>query len=153
MRRLKNALGYSGLLHAAFKEFAPDWWYLDERAVRVHPRGMGLELAKHLVERAAALCEDAGCDLLLVLQGDRTDDGASALVEHARRVSIEVLDLVDRFLARERAEPGLRRRYFRQHMTPEGNRWAAGEIAARIEELEARRAVDVEPVGLGPALR
>jgi len=128
-RGIKNLLGYSALLDAILANAAREWWYLDQRQVRVHPPGTGTKLGLLLVDRALDLCRREGCGLLVLLQGREATPGATAVLDHARSAGAVALDLigaVDRLATRDPTVPG---RYFDGHMTAEGNLWAARKIA------------------------
>jgi hypothetical protein len=137
LRTLKNALGVSGLLDWVLAHSVREWWYGNEKRVRVHPEGKGVELAKRLVDRTATLCRERPCRLLFVLQDETTDDGARQVLEHARAAGVAVLDLVTAFEEEDRADPTVRKRYFDNHNTAEGNRWVASHIARHIRGAEA----------------
>ena len=138
MKRFKNALGYSALLDSVLAHTPTRaWWFTDALTIRVHPPGAGLEISKRLVNRIAARSVEEGYRLLLVAQGKRADERATALIDHARRSGVAVLDLLTEFLAEEAKDPGVRNRYFQGHMTVEGNRWVANHISRHIREAES----------------
>ena len=138
MKRFKNALGYSALLDSVLAHTPTRaWWFTDALTIRVHPPGAGLEISKRLVNRIAARSVEEGCRLLLVAQGKRADERATALIDHARRSGVAVLDLLTEFLAEEAKDPGVRNRYFQGHMTAEGNQWVANHISRYIREAES----------------
>lgn len=138
-RDLKNALGYSALLDALLANTAKRWWIEDEKQVTA-PRlaGRGGEIGRLLLDRIARICRDRGVELLLVLQGERSTSDADALLAHARERGVATLDLVQRFLAAEQQDPGVKERWFDGHMTDAGNRWAAEQIAAALRVPETR---------------
>ena len=138
LKRFKNALGYSALLDSVLAHTpARSWWFINERTIRAHPPGAGLEISRRLVNRIAAHSLEKGYRLLLVVQGHTADDRATALIEHARQTGVATLDLIAEFLAREEGDSGLRNRYFQGHMTAEGNRWVANHISRYIREAES----------------
>ena len=138
LKRFKNALGYSALLDSLLAHTpARSWWFMNERTIRVHPPGAGLEISRRLVNRIAAHSREEGYRLLLVAQGHTADGRATALIEHARHTGVATLDLIAEFLAEEERDPGIRNRYFQGHMTAEGNRWVANHVSRHIREAES----------------
>jgi GNAT superfamily N-acetyltransferase len=135
-RRLKNLLGHSALLDAVFTATAKVWWYKEERSTRIHPQGEGLKIARLLVERIDSLCRERGCRPLMVSQGPSLSGAAAEVLEHADRHGIPTLDLIGRVNELGADDPGIFERFFDGHMTPEGNRWVAEEIAAILQRLE-----------------
>ena len=126
----KDLLGHSALVDAVLGNTHRAWWFEDEKQVRVERLvGRGAEICRLLVDRIAAFCRARDVRLLLVLQGDRKDDEADAVLAHAAARGVRTLDLVDRFLAAERQDPSLRERWFDGHMTRAGNAWVAERIA------------------------
>lgn len=133
-RRLKNFLGHSALLDAVLSATATQWWYKEERSRRVHPPGEGLKIARLLIDRIDALCRDRGCRPLIVSQGPRRTGSATELLQYARGRGLETLDLIDRVNDLGERDPGIFERFFDGHMTPEGNRWVAEQIAAVLRD-------------------
>ena len=141
-RRFKNLIGHSAVVDALCANLARSWWIGDEKEVRALPPGKGGEVALLLVDRIAAYCRARGCKLLLVLQGeelrpDADDPGdptaaSLAMLERARSLGVPTLDLIAAAAEAERRTPGVRAGWFDGHMTAEGNRWAAEQIARCI---------------------
>ena len=129
----KDLIGHSALLDAIFAHTMKQWWYENEKQVTV-PRlkDRGPEIGKLLVERFEAACRARGVRPLLVLQGNRRDPGATAVMQHAASRGMATLDLVERFLAAAEQDPGVQQRWFDGHMTREGNLWVAQQIAAEL---------------------
>jgi hypothetical protein len=129
----KDALGYSALLDALFASTMKQWWFENEKQVTVPQlRGRGAEIGKLLASRIDAFCRARNVRLLLVLQGDRRNEDASAVMQHATARGVRTLDLVERFLAEQARDATLHDRWFDGHMTSEGNRWVAEQIAAAL---------------------
>jgi hypothetical protein len=109
------------------------WWFENEKQVTVPQlRGRGAEIGKLLASRIDAFCRARNVRLLLVLQGDRRNEDASAVMQHATARGVRTLDLVERFLAEQARDATLHDRWFDGHMTSEGNRWVAEQIAAAL---------------------
>lgn len=132
-KRWKDALGHSALLDAVLANTVRAWWFENEKQVPVpHLHGRGKEIGKLLVERIAAACRARGVRLLLVLQGDAPFADATEVMAHAASIGVQTLDLIERFGALSLQDPDLHERWFDGHMTPEGNRWVAAQIAAAL---------------------
>ena len=139
LMQFKNGLGYSALVDSVLSHTpARSWWFENEVAIRAHPPGTGLEIAKRLVNRIAAHAEKEGYHLLLVSQGHTADEDAAALLEHAQDTGVATLDLLSTYLAKEAKDPGLRDRYFQGHMTAEGNQWVADQLLDYIRKIESQ---------------
>ncbi|MBL9077483.1 MAG: hypothetical protein JNL08_08270 [Planctomycetes bacterium] len=133
-KQWKDLLGHSALLDAVFANTSRAWWYENEKQVTVpHLVGRGREIGERLMDRIAAFCRARGVRLLVVLQGEKQDDNASAVLARAQAAGARTLDLVDRFLAAERADPSVRARWFDGHMTRAGNGWVAAHIAVALQ--------------------
>lgn len=132
---LRRTLGYSALLDMVFWNTVPTWWVGQERIVREHPEGSGVEICKLLLDRLHAKCVDKKARLVLVLQGRApeyergTPTRSLELLEHAKQRGVEVVDLASRFQAMAAEDASLDRKFFRGHMTKAGNAWVAGELA------------------------
>jgi hypothetical protein len=124
------------LLDAVFTATAKVWWYKEERSTRIHPQGEGLKIARLLVERIDSLCRERGCRPLMVSQGPSLSGATAEVLKHADRQGIPTLDLIGRVNELGADDPGIFARFFAGHMTPEGNRWVAEEIAAILQRLE-----------------
>lgn len=141
---LRKAMGYSALLDTLFWNAAPRWWVQQEREVRVHEEGSGLELGRRLVDRLLGVCRERGVRMVLVLQGQRPEMAAGTpvrapeLVVHAGQRGIEALDLASEFAAMVAEDPTLDSRWFAGHMTPEGNRWVAQRVADVLAAAKTR---------------
>jgi len=131
-RSLKDLLGYSALIDATMAHAFPAWWMNDQKEVRVMPSGAGGHIGLLLTSRIATFCREHECRLLLVLQGTAPNPHADAVVQHARKLGVPTLDLVERLLIAAKQDPQVHDRWFAGHMTPAGNRWAAEQIAAAI---------------------
>lgn len=134
-RPLKNLLGRSALLDAILANVATAWWVEDEKQVQVeHLKGRGAEIGSKLVERIAAVCRQRGVKLLLVLQGERAtgERREFELLRDAQAHGVQTLDLVTAFLDANAADSSLKKRWFKGHMTREGNAWVAERIAEAL---------------------
>lgn len=93
----------------------------------------GREVACLLMEQLAALGREHGASVVLVAQPQRATSAAeerelaAGVGACAERNGLRFLDL---FPLLDRLAPAERERLFRRHMTPEGNRFVAGELAA-----------------------
>ena len=132
-RRWKDLLGHSALVDAILANTVRGWWFENEKQV-VAPQlaGREQELGQRLVDRVAVRCRERSVRLLLVLQDRRPTPAALAVLAHARARGIDVLDLASRYQELLAGDPSLEQRWFRGHMTPEGNAWVAREIAAAL---------------------
>jgi hypothetical protein len=129
----KDAFGHSALVDAVLANTMRAWWFENEKQVTAPDlAGKGPELGKKLLERIAAACTAKNVRLLVVLLGDRPSDAALDVLHHASARGLPTLDLASEFTARERTDPSLKAKWFRGHMTREGNDWVAGEIAAAL---------------------
>lgn len=132
-KRWKDLLGRSALLDAVLANTASAWWFADEKQVPVpHLVGRGAEIGKRLVERIDAVCRARGVRLLLLLQGDAPRPDATEVMQHAAAIGVPTLDLIARFLLANEQDPTLHDRWFQGHMTREGNRWVAEQVAAAL---------------------
>jgi hypothetical protein len=132
----KDALGHSALVDGVLANTVRAWWFENEKQVRVpHLIGRGPEIGKHLLLRIRDHCRARSIRLLVVLQGDVTTPEALDVLRQAATHEIATLDLASRFLALRAADPTLQERWFRGHMTREGNGWAAREIAGALRAL------------------
>ena len=129
----KDALGHSALLDAILANTARRWWFENEKQVPVpHLVGKGGEIGKRLVVRLAAACRERGARLLVVQLGETPRDDGSAVLAHATAHGVATLDLIAAYQQRLAQDASLRTRWFRGHMTREGNAWAAQQIAAAL---------------------
>ena len=118
---------------SALANVARAWWFENEKQVTVpHLKGRGGEIGERLVDRIAARCRAANVRLLILLQGDTPRDDALAVLAHARERGVATLDLATEFRALHAKDPGLHERWFRGHMTREGNGWVAERVAAAL---------------------
>jgi GNAT superfamily N-acetyltransferase len=131
-RAFKDAIGHSALVDAVCATICREWWFENQKRVRVHPPGKGREIARLLVQRIAAFCQQRGVELLLVLQGERSTADADDVFAYARGAGVRTLDLIALVQEAERADPTTRARLFSGHMTDAGNRWAAEHIAVAL---------------------
>lgn len=135
--RWKDALGHSALLDAIFANTVRAWWFENEKQ-QIAPElaGRGPELADKLVARLWRRCQAQGVGLLIVLQGerDRAEPVAVArgLLRKAKALGAKELDLLGLYEQARAEDPSVTRRWFRGHMTREGNAWAAARIAAAL---------------------
>lgn len=135
-KALKDFLGHSALLDGLLASVARQWWFESEKQVTVpHLEGRGPEIGKRLVDRIAARCRRDGVRLLVLLQGEVAEAGALAVLRHAEQKGVATLDLATRYLERRAQDPSLQARWFRGHMTREGNAWVAGEVAEALRAL------------------
>ena len=74
-------------------------------------------------------------DELVYRFGDTVESPALEVLRHAESRGIATLDLATRFVEANRADPSLFERWFEGHMTREGNRWAAEQIADALRAL------------------
>jgi hypothetical protein len=131
----KDRIGHSALVDAVLANTARRWWYENEKQVSVpHLVGRGPQLAKHLFARIAAACRQRDCRLLVLLQGEHSDATTAAVLQAAERQGIRTLDLASRYQGLLAQDASLRRRWFRGHMTREGNGWVAGQVAAALRD-------------------
>lgn len=140
-KQWKDLLGHSALLDGVFANVARQWWYENEKQVTVpHLQGRGGELGERLLVRAAASCRAHGARLLAVLLAeDNLRPPRPFAVEALRRAEakgVATLDLASRYMELLAKDSTLATRWFRGHMTREGNGWVAGEIG---KALRARR--------------
>ncbi|MEZ5964250.1 MAG: hypothetical protein R3F56_10430 [Planctomycetota bacterium] len=131
-RAFKDFLGRSALIDAVLANVVNRWWIVDQKEVRAHPPGKGAEIALLLVDRIADFCEKRSCRVMFLLQGERGTEAATAVLARARSRGLAALDLIARVEEEERADPSVRARYFRGHMTAAGNRWVAEQVAEVI---------------------
>lgn len=137
----KDLLGRSALIDGVLANVARRWWYENEKQVPVpHLVGKGPEIGKRLIDRLAARCRERGAFLLVLLQPEDTRKAPPAwaleVLRHAEQRGIATLDAATRYLELRDQDPSLEQRWFRGHMTREGNGWIAGEVA---KALRARR--------------
>lgn len=132
-RPLKHALGVSHLADALLSRWAPDWWYLDVRPVRRHDDGP--EVARRLVDRLADFAEAQSLPVVIVVQGSLTANTnlVQPLMTRARERELQVLNVLPVLRRRLKQDPSLAERWFRGHMTAEGNAWVAERVAAHVE--------------------
>lgn len=132
-KALKDLLGHSALLDGILANTVRAWWFENEKQVTVPElAGKGPELGKKLIERLAGKCRERNAHLLVVLQGDKVLPMAVTVLDHAKTLGIATLDLATRFSALQQQDPSLHRKWFRGHMTREGNGWVAREVAAAL---------------------
>lgn len=133
----KDFFGHSAVVDAVLANVARRWWFENEKQVAVpHLVGRGGDLGKRLVDRIARRCRERSVQLLVVLQGQDPLPFALEVLRHAEANGVATLDLASRYRERLAADAGLQAKWFRGHMTREGNGWVAGEVAAA---LRARR--------------
>ena len=131
----KDALGCSALVDAVLANTVRAWWFENEKQVFVpHLAGRGSEIGKRLLERIAARCQQRGVRLLVVMLA-KPEAFAVEVLRHAEAKGIRTLDLATRFVELRAKDATLEKRWFRGHMTREGNAWAAGEIAAALRAM------------------
>lgn len=133
----KDALGHSALLDAVLANVAKRWWYENEKQVTVpHLVGKGPEIGKRLVDRIAAHCRAKGVRLLVLMQADDARNPprpwAVDVLRHAESKGIATLDTATRYIELRAQDPSVERRYYRGHMTREGNAWTAAQVAAAL---------------------
>lgn len=130
-KRWKDALGCSALVDAVLANTLRAWWFENEKQV-VQPSlaGRHQELGEKLLERIDATCRAQDVRLLVVLLGEDPLPYALEVLQHAERKGMQVLDLASRYRALLADDATLRTKWFRGHMTREGNEWAAQQIAA-----------------------
>jgi hypothetical protein len=132
-KRWKDFFGRSALVDAVLANVARAWWFENEKQVTVpHLKGRGGELGQCLVDRIAARCRTANVRLLVLLQGEAPRDDALAVLAHAQQRGVATLDLASEFAALHAEDASLRTRWFRGHMTREGNGWVAERVAAAL---------------------
>jgi hypothetical protein len=129
----KDVLGHSALVDAILANTMRAWWFENEKQVAVPSLvGKGPELGKRLIARIAAKCNERDARLLVVLQGDTPVPFAVGVLQHAASRGIPTLDLATRYRELLAQDPSLRTKWFRGHMTREGNTWVAREVAAAL---------------------
>ena len=133
---LKRALGHSALLDAIFANAAARWWFEDEKQVVIdHLWAHTEQLGCRMIDRLLARCRAHDATLVLMLQGERANPEARAVMAYAESLGVATLDLVARYEARRANDASARERWFDGHMTAEGNAWVAGELAGLLREL------------------
>ena len=131
----KDALGHSALVDAVLANTVRAWWFENEKQITAPGlAGKGPELGRRLLDRIADRCRQRGVTLLVVLQGQDDVPAGREVLAHASSRGVRTLDLVARYLQQRAADPGVTARWFRGHMTREGNEWAAREIAAALRK-------------------
>ncbi len=134
-KRWKDFLGHSALVDAVLANTCRQWWFENEKQVRVEAlRGRGGELGQKLIDRIDAKCRTKGVRLLVVLQDKKPDGPSLALLRHAEARGVRTLDLASAFEAMAKKGPGEHDGWFDGHMTRAGNRWVAERIAAALAE-------------------
>lgn len=132
---LHSVLGYSFLANTVLWRMAPQWWYQGP-IKRVHSEGEAVTVA--LLRDLDKLASDHGARLFAVTLGTNGQIGSNArlpaVVEEARRVGIDVIDL-----APELSDPtGSEHEDMfltRGHYTPRTNGLVARRIAEYIDHL------------------
>tara|TARA_R110002072_G_scaffold121342_2_gene255058 strand:+ start:27392 stop:28498 length:1107 start_codon:yes stop_codon:yes gene_type:complete len=131
----RRVLGYSALLDMIFWNTCPSWWVGQEREVREHPPGSGIDICKLLLERLQQKCAAQKVRLVLLLQGRSPEHltgapiRATELLAHGEQLGVTTLDLATKFRDMAERDASLEKKFFRGHMTPQGNRWVAGMLA------------------------
>lgn len=132
-RRWKDVLGHSALADAVLANTCRQWWFENEKQVRVAGlEGRGGEIGKKLIERIDARCRAKGTRLLVLLQDRKPDDKALAVLRHAAARGVQTLDLATEYATLAAAGPGEHEQWFDGHMTAAGNRWVAEKLAAAL---------------------
>lgn len=130
-KRWKDALGCSALVDAVLANTLRAWWFENEKqVVRPELAGRHRDLGKKLLERIDATCRAQKVRLLVVLLGEDPLPYALEVLQHAEQQGMQVLDLASRYRTLLASDASLRTKWFRGHMTREGNDWAAQQIAA-----------------------
>lgn len=136
-KAVKDFFGRSALVDAVLANVARKWWFENEKQVTVpHLAGRGDEIGKRLVTRIGARCRARGVQLLVLLQAEDAQRPprpmAVDVLRHAEANGIATLDAASRYIALRAEDPTLEARWFRGHMTREGNAWIAAEVAAAL---------------------
>jgi hypothetical protein len=136
----KRGLRWSHLADALLRRYQPEGWLVP--AMRREHRD-GVAVGRLLVERIAELARERSLELLFVLQyiPSLTSEPKFGVVERAREIGIEVLDLEIRF--RELIDEGRTtvRRIYRVHPM-KGGTWLPGHMSAEGNLLAARLIAD-----------
>ena len=90
------------------------------------------EIGKRVVDRLAAACRARGARLHVVMLGEGPRPDGLEVLRHAAAADVGALDLTTRYQELLAKDPTLRRRWFRGHMTREGNGWVAEQVAAAL---------------------
>lgn len=164
MDLFRRTFGYSHLADFVMRRIAPEYWL---NARFVFREGLGREqagadegkrIACGLMRRLRDLKDETGADILIVAQYTR-----SVKEKHAHRMRrvlrcaeihrLAVLDLFEPLSRVREQEPARFGRFFKIHMTAEGNAFVAGEIARFLgSEPPAEPAPDADPNGAGEPL-
>jgi hypothetical protein len=134
-----GALGYSYLADSLFRRFAPHFWLVPSFDVRrVHAQGQ--EVAVLLLDRLASLARSSHVRLILLVQGHPGHDRAplATLLNRARGLDVEVVDVHEQLIRLAGVQPELQTRFFKRgtwgHMTSEGNGWVAERIVEQLRK-------------------
>ena len=129
----KDLVGYSALADAILANTARSWWFESSKQIVVpHLAGKGKDICKQLVGRLSKSCRMHGARLLLVLLGERARPDAIELLQHAANNGIDTLNLASTYQSLLAADPSLKSKWFNGHMTREGNKWVAEQIASQL---------------------
>jgi hypothetical protein len=139
-RRIRDLLSYSHLAHAVFRRLSSEWWLREGAEHRVHHDGAAI--AQLLMNRLRDSIRGKNIRVLVVAQADRSLDTESLLpvLERARSVGFETIDLATELRDLLRARPELAESFFlgpfAGHMTSQGNRWIAERLAEKLGEVK-----------------
>jgi hypothetical protein len=117
------------LLDALFAKTRKQWWYLDDKIIRVHPPGTGIRVAKLLLQRIAGYGSQRDCRIPILLQGKHANEDSAELVEHAHARGIPLLDLIAKLDEGPQRGHDPRQLFVEVHMNRAGNRWVANQVA------------------------
>jgi hypothetical protein len=113
--------------------------------VRVHPPGVGVEIAQRLVERLAQLQKNRGSKVVIMAQyppwvwadwseAKRQRHATQVILDRAAACGIATLDTYDRLAT----EPGPHRLYAKGHMNARGNSTIASLLTATLPTLTGK---------------
>ena len=139
-RRIRDLLSYSHLANAVFRRVSSEWWLREGAEHRAHNDGAAI--GQLLMNRLSDSIRGKNVRVLVVAQADRSLDTVSLLpvLERARSVGFETIDLATELQELIRARPELAESFFlgpfAGHMTSQGNRWIAERLAEKLGEVE-----------------
>ncbi len=133
MDAFRRVFGYSHLADKLMNRIDPTYWQAGP-VERAHDRGLVVSCL--LMERLRRLGHARQMPVLVVAQpskrGDLDTRVSDIVLGCARDAGLAALDLFPAFRGVRDESPGRYQRFFFGHMTPSGNRFVAGHIAASI---------------------
>ncbi len=133
MDAFRRVFGYSHLADKLMNRIDPTYWQAGP-VERAHDRGLVVSCL--LMERLRRLGHARQMPVLVVAQpskrGDLDTRVSDIVLGCARDAGLAALNLFPAFRGVRDESPGRYERFFFGHMTPSGNRFVAGQIAASI---------------------